>query len=279
MTELQPGTAIGGYQVLGTLGTGGVATVYRVRETASGNDFALKLAHADVDREIQQTLIDEAAILQEIRNHFVVRAFGTLEHQGCPGLVMELVDGPALDEWHAEQAGPLSIQEVLWIFKKVAMGLASCHRDRVVHRDIKPENILLGPGMTPKLTDFGMAKRLGGGHLDSRRGLSRFYKQFGTPEYMPPEQVTSAELADGRADLWSMGILLYELLCDRPPFEGSRQEIFTSSALGDYKPAGSLRADVSPELDALVGGLLEAEVEDRTQDVGAVLTALQQLIA
>ncbi len=271
---LPAGAIVGDYEIETELGAGTAAMVFRARHRTSGQRYALKMARAGEDREIQDSLLDEAAVLADIENNFVIRCFGSLEYEDRPALVLEFVDGPALDEWQAAHDGPIPVATALQLFRKVALGLASCHRYRVVHRDLKPENILLAPGLIPKLSDFGMAKRMQGGHLEGHRGLSRFYRQFGTPEYMSPEQMMSAELADHRADLWSLGVLLYELLCNRPPFEGTRQEIFAASTMGDFRPAREIRTEIPEVVDEIIAALLQCDEEDRPQDVAAVLTTL-----
>jgi len=268
---LPNGSKVGDYEIDATLGSGGVADVYRVVHRSTQLVRALKLARSGVEDKIQQSVVAEAALLVDIDSPYVVHQYGLLEYEGRPGLLMEFVDGPALDEWMDDQTEPVPVSVALKLFGRIALGVAACHRDQVVHRDLKPENVLLTADMTPKLTDFGLAKRDAGGRLDPRRGLSQYYRNFGTPEYMAPEQVHSAEMADHRADLWSLGILLYELLCDRPPFEGTRHEILIGATRGDYKPASEVRSDVSTAVDAMIRKLLQSHINDRFQDIDTVL--------
>jgi len=214
-------TIDGRYEVLELLGEGGMGMVYRVRHAALGREFALKALRRDLarDEELSARFIQEAKATAAVRHPNVVAItdFGHLP-DGVPYFVMELLVGETLA--HVIKAGgPLPAGRAMRIVQQVAAGLGAAHRAGVVHRDLKPENVFLVGGVDGgvasddvRVVDFGAAKIIGSSRV-TRQGIV-----FGTPHYMSPEQA-SGEPVDHRADIYALGVIMYEMFTGRVPFE------------------------------------------------------------
>ncbi|MCA8967843.1 MAG: serine/threonine protein kinase, partial [Planctomycetes bacterium] len=186
-------------------------------------------------------------------------------------LVMEYVEGPALDEWIYDDSVEKSIPVVLGMFRGIALGVAAAHRAGLVHRDLKPDNVLLAPsnaGLIPKITDFGLVKVLAGSGTQS--GVL-----MGTPEYMSPEQVRDSASVDARTDLWALGVLLYEMLSGEVPFAADEvHETYVQIVNDDFLPLRELRPDVPAQIEDAVNRLLSKKPDDRFQTAEELLEAL-----
>jgi len=204
----------GRYEVLEPLGEGGMGTVYKVRHITLNRLFAMKALRRDLaaDGALSQRFIFEARATGAIKHHGVVSIsdFGVLE-DGIPYFVMELLVGETLST-HMRARGPMPPRDVIAIARDIADALTASHAANVIHRDLKPENVFLVGGKDVRLVDFGAAKIVGGSKL-TRPGVV-----FGTPYYMSPEQAAGHAI-DGRADVYSLGILMFEMLTGRVPFE------------------------------------------------------------
>jgi eukaryotic-like serine/threonine-protein kinase len=202
------------YEVLEPLGEGGMGTVYKVRHVTLNRLFAMKALRRDLatDAALSQRFIHEARATAAIKHPSVVSIsdFGVLE-DGIPYFVMELLVGETLAV-HMRARGPLPPRDAIGIARRIADALSASHAANVIHRDLKPENVFLAGADDVRIVDFGAAKIVGGSKL-TRPGVV-----FGTPYYMSPEQAAGQPI-DGRADVYSLGILLYEMLTGRVPFE------------------------------------------------------------
>jgi eukaryotic-like serine/threonine-protein kinase len=206
------------YEVLEVLGEGGMGTVYRVRHTALGRSFALKALRRDLanDAELSARFIGEAKAAAAISHPNVVQItdFGALP-SGEPYFVMELLDGVPLS-WLIKNGGPLPAGRAVRILRQVAEALGAAHDAGIVHRDLKPDNIHVAGATADrdvvKVLDFGLAKVAGSSRL-TRQGMV-----FGTPHYMSPEQA-AGEPVDHRADIYSLGVVMYEMFTGTVPFE------------------------------------------------------------
>lgn len=211
---LPMGTVIDRYEVLGLLGIGGIARVYRVRHRSLGSLHALKVLALDRP-SLRQRALQEGQVQATLRHPNLVAVTDIVSCDGAPALVLEYVAGPSLEQMLG--ARQLTLQEGDHLAHGVLRGVAYAHRHGVVHRDIKPGNILLEVGeghLTPRVTDFGIAKLLVPAS-DSVRTLAGTV--MGTPPYMSPEQGIDASLVDATADVWALGMVLYEMVTGADP--------------------------------------------------------------
>ena len=248
--EVIPGTR---YRVRGLLGIGGMGSVYEVEHTELGKRFVLKALLSDLSRRED--------LVARLRNE--QRALGRLEHpsiinvtdagvttSNVPYFVMERLDGETLGA-RLKRAGYLPIGEALELAAAVLDGLAAAHEIGVVHRDIKPPNIFLAQGKYPKILDFGVAKITDTGAITAR-GVA-----VGTPRYMSPEQA-SGEKLDGRSDIYAVGLVLYESIVGKGPFDDVRDpnEMLLAHLSRPAPRLSTLVGSVTRELDELLAQLL-----------------------
>lgn len=208
------GPQVPGYRIVRVLGSGGMASVYLAVQESLEREVALKVMSPQLaaDPEFTQRFLKEGKITARLAHRNLVTVYDIGSHQGVYYLAAEYIAGGTLRE--RMNAG-LRIDEILDIVAEVARGLHFAHGKGVVHRDIKPSNILFKADGTVVLADFGIAKALDSSSTSTMAGAS-----IGTPDYMSPEQARG-EPVDGRADLYALGVMLYEMLIGRPPFDGS----------------------------------------------------------
>ncbi len=216
--SLHPSVQVPGYEVLGVLGRGGMGVVYMARHKALGRLVALKMIlnsdHAD-PLELAR-FRTEAESLARLQHPNIVQIFEVGEHEGRPYLALEYLEGGSLAARLSK--APLSPREAARMLETLAHAVDAAHQRQVIHRDLKPANVLLTADGTPKVTDFGLAKR-----LDAGAGLTQTNALMGTPSYMAPEQALSKAAEVGPAsDVYALGAILYECLTGRPPFRARR---------------------------------------------------------
>ena len=208
------GSEICNYQVVKLIGEGGMATVWRGEHPMLGKTVAIKVLDPLLarDQKLVQRFLDEARIQIDLKHPNIV---ATENFSDDPlAMVMEFVEGSSLDERIGRRAGPVPVQKALPLMMKIMEAVGHAHQHGVIHRDIKPANILVTPDGTVKVTDFGIAKILGG------HGLTQTGAAMGTAAYMSPEQIKGAKNVDARSDIYSLGITFYEMLVGQTPFEG-----------------------------------------------------------
>ncbi len=271
-----PGTTIDNrYTIEKVLGQGGMATVYRVRHMQLGTKHALKVLSMP-SKSIQKRLLQEGRVQAQLRHPNIVAVTDVVEVEGAPGLVMEYIDGPTLDTLLAERR--LTLDQADALIEGILSGVAFAHDKGLVHRDLKPANVLLtvsATGITPKVTDFGLAKLLAGDESGNsqhtRTGLA-----MGTPAYMAPEQIRDAKGVDQRADVFSMGVILYEIVCGTRPFDGVDMfEVFKAITSGDYADPKQHLPDLPDRMHQAIVGALDVDRERRIQDCHALLRVWQ----
>ena len=267
------GQTVAHFRIVEPLAAGGMGVVYRAIDTHLGRPVALKfpLPGRHVDGHVRERFVREARAAAALDHSNICSIYETGETpDGQLFLAMPLYDGETLKERIA-RSGPLPIGDALAIASQITRGLHAAHRSGIVHRDLKPANVMILSDGGVKILDFGVA-RTGDATLTASRGA------LGTVFYMAPEQVRGEQL-DGRADLWALGVLLYEMLTGRRPFEGEH-EIAIAHAIMHSKPVrpSVRRPEIGSELDALVMGLLAREPGSRAASaevVAAELAALQ----
>jgi TonB family protein len=284
--EIVPGTILRGkYEVLCELGAGGMATVYKVKHKAFQEVAAVKVVHSRFmhDPGFIKRFRNEAIVARQLKHPNAVRIddFDYTE-DGRPFIVMEYVEGSSLYEVRKQHGGPWPVERCINIISQAGSALSAAHTLGIVHRDIKPSNILLlrssdGGGLV-KVLDFGIAKV----SENSFAGMTSVVTQsdliIGTPEYMSPEQASGhlESTIDGRADLYSLGLIFYEMLTGAHPFHADTpmgmliQQVHTMPAPPDTFPV-----HMSPAISALVLKTLQKEPKDRFQSASEMLDAMK----
>ncbi len=267
------GKTVAHFRIVEPLATGGMGVVYRALDTHLARSVALKfpLPGQRLDRQVRERFLREARAAGALDHPNICSIFESGETaDGQLFFAMPLYEGETLKA-QISRAGRLPVADALAIAIQIGQGLQAAHRAGIVHRDLKPANVMILSDGRVKILDFGIARV---GDVT----LTRSHDTLGTVSYMAPEQVRG-EQVDGRADLWALGVLLYEMFTGRRPFEG-QHEIAIAHAIVHATPVrpSVLRPEIWPELDALVLGLLAEHPQNRratAEAVAAELTALQ----
>ncbi|RKG99441.1 serine/threonine protein kinase [Corallococcus sp. CA053C] len=264
---------IGACRVLGELGRGGMAIVYRGLHELLQREVAIKelLPEGQRDKEALSRFRREALALAAFRHQNIVTLYDLVEKNDSFFMVMEFVDGPTLHGLIKE--GPLPPDVAAVICARIASALDHAHFRRIIHRDLKPANVMLTKSGEVKLMDFGIAKDVGLEAL-TQQGMA-----VGTPSYMSPEQVTGAPI-DARTDIFSLGVLLYETLSGTRPFVGkSAGEVFARIRDGKFTPLHKVAPNVPTPLARIVKRALAVKPEARFPDAAAMRRELDLFLA
>jgi len=277
---LSAGTRLGRYQIVELLGAGGMGMVYRARDQRLQRDVAVKVLPPTVlaDDAARRRFTKEALALAKLSHPNIAAVYDVGEESDTAYLVMECVPGESLAA--RLRQGPLSVVEALSIGIQVANALTEAHEQGVVHRDLKPANVMVTPKGQVKVLDFGLAKLLApSGRGSDTLSRSELGAPAGTPLYMSPEQAFG-EPVDTRTDLWSLGVLLFESLAGRAPFEGTTDWALLRAVSQDTPPSlASLRPGLPPQLDALVSRALTKDVTARYQTADAMAADASLILA
>jgi len=264
--------SIGGYTVVGLLGQGAIGRVYLAHDEKLDRDVAIKVLQPAKARDPAATrrFLREGRAAAAVEHPHVLAIHQVGEDQGVPYIVMQRLVGRTLKE-AKRVGGRLPLAEVVRIGRETAAGLAAAHRQGLVHRDIKPDNIFLqDPDAEVRIIDFGLARAGGDGDLD----VTLEGSIVGTPAYMSPERIEGREL-DAQSDLFGLGIVLYELLAGRLPFEGtSLVSMLAAIARGNPPDLGTIAPDVPEPLARLVMRLLAHDKAARPADAASVAAEL-----
>ena len=283
---LPAGTRLGAYEILGPLGAGGMGEVYRARDPKLGRDVAIKVLAEGLagDPERLARFEREARSLAALNHPGIVTIFAVEEAAGTRFLAMELVEGETLDA--LVETGGLPLARFFEIAVPFAEALSAAHERGIVHRDLKPGNVMVTPEGRVKVLDFGLAKVEAAGsnpNLTSTPTESRVAdltsqgQVFGTVAYMSPEQTRGARV-DARSDVFSLGIVLYQMATGERPFHGESAIDVMSAILRDTpRSAADLRADLPPGLARILRRCLEKDPRDRYQTSRDVYNELREL--
>ncbi len=256
-----------GYRLVQMVGKGGMGEVHQAEQLSLGRTVAVKLLNQELalDESFVARFEKEGAALAALRHPNIVSIVDRGRTSDTYYLVMEYVDGPSLRE-RMEEPGFDSVQAIR-VLAQIARAIDYAHGRGVIHRDLKPENILFDDqaGGLAKVTDFGLAGLDERSDVQNRHHLTQTHMAMGTAAYMAPEQRGDAKTAGPRADLYSLGVMLYELLVGDVP-------------MGNFDPPSVRRPQLDPRLDAIVARCLKPAVEDRYASVAAFLSELEPLI-
>jgi serine/threonine protein kinase len=263
------GKTVSHYKIIEKLGEGGMGVVYKAEDSRLERTVALKFLSPHIlgDQNDRARFVHEAKAAAALNHPNVCTIHEIDEADDQIFIAMEFVDGENLRT--RLRAGPLEVNDALGIAAQIAEGLEAAHRRGIVHRDIKPANIVVTPDGLVKIMDFGLARRLGGAQL-TRAGTT-----MGTVAYMSPEQARG-DAVDHRTDLWSLGVMLYEMVTGQRPFRGDHDQAVIYSILNDEPgTASQSRPDVPAALDAVIHTLLFKNAAERCQSAAEVAADLQ----
>ena len=264
-------SSIGPYRVIDYVGAGGMGTVYRVSHRATGRVAAAKVMSggAVAPRSLER-FHNEARILQALSHPSISEMYELLQVDGAPCLVMEYVDGETLEQL-LRMRGPFPVTDAVRILASLADAVGYIHQRGVIHRDLKTNNVKIDSRGAVKLLDFGIATAEGAPRLTSTGNV------VGTLMSLAPEQLRTGH-AEPRSDIWALGVLFYELLTGRAPFEGGAPGFVGEKIMkGTYAPASSLRGDLPREVDRILSRCLRVRPVDRYATAEALLTDLRAL--
>jgi serine/threonine-protein kinase len=273
---LSPGDKLGPYEILAPIGAGGMGEVYRARDSKLNRDVALKVLTAALaqDADYLARFQREAQVLASLNHPNIAQIYGLEQN----AIVIELVEGE-------EPRGPLPVVEALQIARQVAEALEAAHEKGIVHRDLKPANIKVTPGGTVKVLDFGLAKAAGPAAPASNANSPTLTMRatqagviLGTSGYMAPEQAAGKPV-DRRADIWSFGVVLWELLAGKRLFDGETISHTLASVLKDPIDLDALPNDTPPAIRTLVQRCLTRDLRTRLQWIGEARIALSDPIS
>lgn len=282
---LRPGQMIGHYQIERGLGAGGMGVVYLARDTQLGRPVALKLLHAGLTQDMARVrrFQQEARAASALNHPNIITIYDVgqtdAELGGAHFIAAEFVDGWTLREQF--QRGAMTLSAALDVLTQVATALAAAHEAGIIHRDIKPENIMLRPDGIVKVLDFGLAKLTENSLRPASIGATNVTTQpgivMGTVSYMSPEQARGLTV-DGRSDLFSLGVVIYELLTGHAPFEGETTADVLAAVLGgEPRPLTRYAADLPIALQEITSRALAKPVEQRYQTALEISDSLKRL--
>jgi tRNA A-37 threonylcarbamoyl transferase component Bud32 len=269
------GTLLSGrYRLDAQIGAGGMSTVFRAFDTVLERPVAIKLMHRHIAAHSEQLerFRREARAVAQLSHPHIVTVIDAGEDEGTPYIVFEFVDGQTLKE-RIRHFGRLPIVEAIAYAIEIARALGAAHERGIVHRDIKPQNVLIDPEGSAKLTDFGIARSL------EDEGLTADGRVLGTTDYVSPEQALGHPI-DGQSDIYSLGVVLFEMLTGDVPFHGENQVAVAMRHVRDELPdVQRVRPEVSAALAAVVDRATAKDLSRRYLDVSSLVADLEDVLA
>src|SRR5262249_12998000 len=280
------GKTISHYRILEKLGEGGMGEVYRATDTKLGRAVAIKVLPDQFARDDQRMarFRREAQVLASLNHSNIASIYGLEEAGGVCGLVMELVEGPTLAERIAQ--GPIPLEEAHPIDRQMTEALEYAHEHGIVHRDLKPANVKVTPDGNVKVLDFGLAKALQGESSLSDPATSPTLTAaatqmgviLGTAAYMSPEQAKGATV-DRRTDVWSFGVVVYEILTGKQMFGGDSVTDSLAAVLKTDPDWSALPQATPPAIRRLLRGCLERDKRHRLQAIGDARVIIEDTLS
>lgn len=274
MTTLVGINLAGRYRLDARIGSGGMSTVYRAFDRTLERTVAIKVMHREIARDSDQLerFRREARAVAQLNHPHVVGVIDAGEEDGRPFIVFEHVEGETLKQ-RIRERGPLQIGEAVAYAIEIARALGAAHQRHIVHRDVKPQNVLIDGEGRAKVTDFGIARTL------DEDGLTADGRVLGTTDYVAPEQAVGHGVT-GRSDIYSLGIVLYEMLTGEVPYKGENQVAVAMAHVREPMPdVRALRPDVSAGLAAVLDRATAKEPDDRYRDAPELVAALEDALA
>jgi serine/threonine protein kinase/Flp pilus assembly protein TadD len=268
---LTKGTMVSHYRIVEKIGAGGMGEVYLAEDTKLKRQVALKFLPDQLakDSDFKARFVREAEATAKLNHPNIITIYEVAEYQGRPFFAMELVEGQSLRD--LAKGKELNVDRIIELVMQICDGLSAAHDKKVVHRDIKPSNIAIDAYGRPKILDFGLAAIQGGEHL-TKTGSA-----LGTVGYMSPEQVQGKDV-DQRSDLFSLGVVLYELIASRTPFRRDNDMATGQAIIGHRpEPLARYRSNVSEDLQRIVFKLLEKDSGLRYQSAAGLTSDLKRL--
>src|SRR5580658_3116279 len=269
------GSALGGrYRLDAVVGRGGMSTVYRAFDTVLERPVAIKLMHREIasDSDQLERFRREARAVAQLSHPHIVGVIDAGEDENRPYIVFEYVEGETLKD-RIRRVGRLPIPEAVAYAIEIARALGAAHARHIVHRDVKPQNVLIDEEGSAKVTDFGIARTL------EEEGLTADGRVLGTTDYVSPEQALGQDVT-GQSDLYSLGVVLYEMLTGEVPFKGESQVAVAMKHVRETIPDVQLRR---PEASATLAGVLETatakRVDERYADDAELIADLEDVLA
>lgn len=266
------GETISHYKILEKLGVGGMGVVYKAQDLKLDRLVAIKFLPPtfSLDEEAKQRFIHEAKAASSLQHHNICTIHEIDETvDGQLFICMDYYEGETLRE--KIKSGLLKIEEAVEISIKISEGLSAAHEKGIIHRDVKPANIFVTDRNEVKILDFGLAKR------SDHTKISRIDSTAGTIAYISPEQAKGEEAAL-QSDIWSLGVVMYEMLTGQLPFKGEYDQVLIYSILNkEPKPITELRTGVSMGLERIINRCLEKEPSDRYQHIDELIVDLMRL--
>jgi serine/threonine protein kinase len=268
---LQIGDQFDRYQIQAHMAQGGMSDVYRAFDLVNRREVVIKIPDQSMlgDPAQFERFQRELEVMRTLDHPTILKGLGSGKYNRIPYLATEFVDGQSLRTL-IEDSAPLPSEQAVALIRKIADGMAYCHKNDVIHRDLKPENILITTDGQPVIMDFGLALTKGA----HRVTYSNLSATMGTPDYMAPEQI-EGQRGDQRTDVYALGTILYEMLAGKTPFTGDTSMAVMAQHLNGTAPRlDRINQSISPQLAAIVARCLARNPDERYANMAALMDAL-----